>query len=339
LNKAQQDSLLPHVEKGTLFLLGATTENPSFEVIRPLLSRVQVLVLEPLAEEDLGLIIERSLHDGERGLGSFPARLTEEALAYLIAASGGDARVVLNGLEVAVMTTPPNEANLRLIDLDTVAEALQRQAVHYDKAGEEHFNLISALHKSLRGSDPDAGLYWLTRMLEAGEDPLYIARRLVRFAAEDVGLADPFALTQAISGQQAYHFLGSPEGDLALAQVVVYLALVPKSNSVYRAFGKVREVAGKSGSAPVPMHLRNAPTALMEKLGYGKGYQYPHDDSSGWVPETYLPETIQGTVFYEPTGRGWEGKFRETLALRREQTERLVQSRKSSPRHQDTKKP
>ncbi len=318
LNKAQQDTLLPHVERGTLLLLGATTENPSFEVIRPLLSRAQVLVLEPLTERDLTVIIDRALGDPERGLGRYPARLSAEARAYLLAAAGGDARVVLNALEVAVMTTPPGDDGTRLVGLDAMEEALQRRAVHYDKAGEEHFNLISALHKSLRGSDPDAGLYWLARMLEGGEDPLYVARRLVRFACEDVGLADPHALVQTLSAQQAYHFLGSPEGDLALAQAVVYLALAPKSNAVYTAFGEARTLARATGFEGVPLHIRNAPTALLKDLGYGQNYRYPHEDPSGWIPETYLPERIIGTVFYQPTPRGWEGRFKELLERRRQ---------------------
>jgi putative ATPase len=318
LNKAQQDTLLPHVERGTLLLLGATTENPSFEVIRPLLSRAQVLVLQPLSDPELRLIVERAMTDRERGLGRYPGRLNDDARSHLLAAAGGDARVVLNALEVAVMTTPPGADGARVVDLDAVEQALQRRAVHYDKAGEEHFNLISALHKSLRGSDPDAGLYWLARMLEAGEDPLYLVRRLVRFAGEDVGLADPNAVVQALSAQQAYHFLGSPEGDLALAQAVVYLALAPKSNAIYTAFGEVRALARITGAEAVPAHIRNAPTALLKGLGYGKDYRYPHDDPSGWIPETYLPERIVGSTFYQPTPRGWEGRFKELLERRRQ---------------------
>jgi len=329
LNKAQQDTLLPHVEKGTLLFLGATTENPSFEVIRPLLSRAQVLVLEPLKDEELRLIIQRALKDAGSGLGKYPARLTGEAQEYLLAASGGDARSVLNALELAVLTTPPSaaeeEGSERVIDLDSMHEALQRRAVHYDKGGEEHFNLISALHKSVRGSDPDAALYWLARMLEGGEDPLYIARRIVRMASEDIGLADPFALVQAIGALQSHELLGSPEGDLALAQAVVYLALAPKSNTIYTAFKQARELAAKTGTAPVPLHLRNAPTGLLKKLGYGRDYRYPHDDPSGWVPATYLPGSIAGTAFYHPTARGWEGKWRQVLARRRQQVEAEAQ--------------
>jgi putative ATPase len=318
LNKAQQDTLLPHVERGSLLLLGATTENPSFEVIRPLLSRTQVVVLEPLRVEDLRSIVGRALADGEKGLGKFPARLTEEAEEYLFAASGGDARIVLNALELAVLTTPSGPDGMRLVDRKTMEEALQRKAVHYDKAGEEHFNLISALHKSIRGSDPDAGLYWLARMLDAGEDPLYVARRLVRMALEDVGLADPQAVVQAIAALQSYQFLGSPEGDLALAQTVVYLALTPKSNAIYTAFGKALDFAKKTGSAPVPLHIRNAPTPLLKELGYGRDYRYPHDAPDAWVPEHYFPETLKTMDFYEPTGRGWEGEQRQMLLQRRQ---------------------
>lgn len=325
LNKAQQDTLLPHVENGTLLLLGATTENPSFEIIRPLLSRAQVLVLEPLTEEDLRTLIARALTDREKGLGSYPAKLSQEAEDYLLAASGGDARIVLNALETAVLTTPPTgEGSLRVIDLQTMQESLQRKSVHYDKGGEEHFNLISALHKSVRGSDPDASLYWLARMLSAGEDPLYIARRLVRMASEDIGLAEPDALVEAMAGMQAYQLLGSPEGELALAQVTVYLALAPKSNSLYTAFKKAKEYSEKTGTYPVPIHLRNAPTALLKELGYGQKYRYPHDDPSGWVEEVYLPGPLKEAVFYQPTPRGWEGKWRQLLARRRQMVQKGV---------------
>lgn len=324
LNKAQQDTLLPHVENGTILLLGATTENPSFEVIRPLLSRAQVAVLEPLSESDLRQIIENALTDAERGLGRFPTRLTEDASAYLLAASGGDARIILNALEIAVLTTPPDKDGLRTVDLEAAKEALLRKSVHYDKAGEEHFNLISALHKSVRGSDPDAALYWLARMLNAGEDPLYLARRIVRMASEDIGLADPFALFQAINSYQAFHFLGSPEGELALAQAVVYLCLAPKSNSVYTAFGRAKEAAKNTGAARVPLHLRNAPTGLLKKLGYGKDYQYAHDFEGGWVAESYMPEELTGIRFYEPQPEGWEGRRRDQLAERRARVDEML---------------
>ena len=326
LNKAQQDTLLPHVENGTLLLLGATTENPSFEVIRPLLSRAQVLVLEPLSGAEMKRIVERALRDDERGLGKYPAQMSADAEEYLFAASGGDARIVLNALQVAVLTTPPGESGVRTVGLEEIREALQRRAVHYDKGGEEHYNLISALHKSIRGSDPDAGLYWLARMLDAGEDPLYIARRLVRFASEDVGLADPMALVETIGTLRSYEFLGSPEGELALAQAVVYLALAPKSNAIYTAFGRARSLAAKTGAESVPMHIRNAPTSLMKSLGYSKGYRYPHDDPSGWIVEDYLPAKLTGTIFYHPTARGWEGKWKQLLDWRRRQVERERQS-------------
>ncbi len=318
LNKAQQDTLLPHVERGSILLMGATTENPSFEVIRPLLSRAQVLVLEPLGTDELRIIIARALADEERGLGKYPARLEKEAEEYVFAASGGDARIVLNALDIAVSTTPPGSDGIRIVDYGAMQEALQRKAVHYDKGGEEHFNLISALHKSIRGGDPDAGLYWLARMLNAGEDPIYIARRLTRMAVEDIGLADPMAVVEAVATLQSYQLMGSPEGDLALAQTVVYLALAPKSNALYTAFGKALALAKETGTAPVPMHIRNAPSPLMKQLGYGKNYRYPHDTPDAWVPERYLPESLDGTVFYDPTSRGWEGKRREMLLERRQ---------------------
>lgn len=327
LNKAQQDTLLPHVENGTVLLLGATTENPSFEIIRPLLSRAQVAVLEPLAESDLREIVRRALSDQERGLGNFPARLSADAEDYLLAASGGDARIILNALEMAVLTTPPAADGIRPIDVNIAKEALLRKSVHYDKAGEEHYNLISALHKSVRGSDPDAALYWLARMLEAGEDPLFLARRIIRIASEDIGLADPFALVQAIDALQAYHFLGSPEGELALAQAVVYLCLAPKSNAIYTAFGKARDAAGNSGHARVPLHIRNAPTGLMKKLGYGGRYQYPHDFEEGWVPERYMPEELVGDRFYHPGTLGWEAKWKAQLHERRTKVDQLPRKR------------
>ncbi len=327
LNKAQQDTLLPHVEHGAVFLLGATTENPSFEVIRPLLSRAQVLVLEPLGEEALKVLVRRALADKERGLGDFPAQLTEEAESYLSAASGGDARICLNAVEAAVLTTPPGADGIRTVGLAEMHEALQRLPVHYDKGGEEHYNLISALHKSVRGSDPDASLYWLARMLEGGEDPLYLARRIIRMAVEDIGLADPYAMTIAVTAAETYERLGSPEGELALAEAVVYLSLSAKSNSVYTAFGKAREMAKRTGSHPSPLHIRNAPTALLKTLGYGREYRYPHDDPSGWVPEIYLPDALAGSVFYDPTVRGWEGKWRETVLYRRRQSEAARKAR------------
>lgn len=325
LNKAQQDVLLPYIESGTIRLIGATTENPSFELIHPLLSRVHVLILEPIAQEDLNTILCRALSDRERGLGEYPAELTEDATYLLIQWAGGDARRLLNTLEAVVMTTPPDiETGVRCIDVQAVRDAMQRPAVRYDKSGDQHYDLISAFHKSLRGSDPDAALYWLSRMLEAGEDPLYIGRRLVQAACEDVSLADPFALVEAMSAVQAYQFMGSPEGDLALAQAAVYIALAPKSNSVYMAFKKARALASRTGSVSVPLHLRNAPTAFMEKLGFSRGYMYPHDFPGGWVPENYMPEGHEGTIFYEPKDIGWEGKWRKILADRRDKVRELI---------------
>ena len=312
-NKAQQDLLLPHVESGTITFIGATTENPSFEVISPLLSRAPVVVLEPLSEDDLEVILKSALGDKERGVGRLNADIDEDALVYLVRAARGDARLALNGLEVAVMTTAPNPSGRRYLNLQTVVDAVQKKAFIYDKDGEEHYNLISALHKSLRGSDPDAALYWLARMLEAGEDPLYIARRMVRFASEDVGLADPRALMLTVAAQQAFHFLGRPEGDLALAEAAVYLATAPKSNALYEAYGKAKQEAEDKGNLPVPLPLRNAPTGLMRQLGYGRGYLYPHDYSEAHVPMSYLPEDLQDLRFYKPTNRGFEATVGERL--------------------------
>jgi putative ATPase len=332
-NKAQQDLLLPHVESGTIIFIGATTENPSFEVIAPLLSRAPVVVLEPLSEDDLKVILKSALEDKERGLGGLNAEVDEDGLAYLIRAARGDARLALNGLEVATLTTPPNSSGRRRINLQTVVDAVQKKGLIYDKDGEEHYNLISALHKSLRGSDPDAALYWLARMLEAGEDPLYIARRMVRFASEDVGLADPRALMVTVAAQQAFHFLGRPEGDLALAEAAVYLATAPKSNALYKAYGKAKQEAEDKGNLPVPLPLRNAPTELMRQLGYGRGHHYPHDYSEAHVPIRYLPEDLQDLQFYEPTNRGFEATVGERLNYWRQRVkaaEREAQSVRAS---------
>lgn len=335
LNKAQQDTLLPHVENGTVLLLGATTENPSFEIIRPLLSRAQVAVLESLDESDLGKIIERALSDDENGLGKYMGRLAPDARDYLIAASGGDARIILNALEIAVLTTSPDTDGIRHVDVSTAKEALLRKSVHYDKAGEEHYNLISALHKSVRGSDPEAALYWLARMLEAGEDPLFLARRIIRMAVEDIGLADPFALSHCVAAFRAYHFLGSPEGELALAQAVVYLCIAPKSNRVYTAFGKARQLARNSGHLSVPLHLRNAPTGLMKKLGYGRQYQYPHDFPGGWLPEVYMPDELAEDHFYAPGALGWEGKWQDQVYKRRAKVKDLLNDRNRTRNEND----
>ncbi len=320
-NKSQQDGFLPHVENGLLTLIGATTENPSFQVIAPLLSRCRVLVLEPLSSEDLKKIIERALNDKENGLGLNELHLHEDALEQLLEAADGDARKGLNILELAAALTlerPPQNGSSLIISTADVEEAAQRRTLRYDKSGEEHYNLISALHKSLRDSDPDGSLYWFYRMIVSGEDPLYVARRLIRFASEDIGIADPNALVQAVAGRNTYHMLGSPEGELALAQVVVYLATAPKSNSVYKASKIVQNLIQKTGSLPVPMHIRNAPTALMKDLGYGKGYQYAHDAKEAIVDQDHLPEEIAGHFFYYPSARGYEAVVKDRLEKWRE---------------------
>ncbi|MGH7372686.1 MAG: replication-associated recombination protein A [Candidatus Rokuibacteriota bacterium] len=307
-NKAQQDAFLPYVEKGTIVLIGATTENPSFEVNGALLSRCRVYVLRPLAEADLVAILERALHDGLHGLGTLGASVEPEALALIARLSDGDARTALNVLELA-MTGP----GVRLTEA-VVREAAQKKALLYDKSGEQHYNLISALHKSLRDSDPDGALYWLGRMLEAGEDPLYVARRLVRFASEDVGNADPAALRLTLDAKDAYHFLGTPEGELALAQATCYLALAPKSNAVYAAWNAVRDDIQEKPAEPVPLHLRNAPTGLMANLGYGRDYRYAHDAPDAQVSQEHLPDALRGRVYYRPTDRGAEKEIAERLA-------------------------
>ncbi len=305
-NKAQQDAILPYVEDGTVTLIGATTENPSFEVISPLLSRSQVFVLKPLAPPEIATIINRAISDNERGLGAFKVALEERALDYLVSMSNSDARTALNALEVAAMTTPPDENGRRFVTLPMVEDAVQHRAILYDKNGEQHYDIISALHKTLRGSDPDAALYWLARMLEAGEDPLYIVRRLVRFASEDVGMADPQALVVSMAAQQAVHFIGMPEGNLALAEAVVYLATAPKSNSLYTAYSAVKKEVTAGRNEPVPLHLRNAPTKLMKDLDYGKGYKYAHQFEGHFVRQENLPESLKGRQFYEPGEQGFE---------------------------------
>jgi putative ATPase len=305
-NKAQQDAFLPHVERGTIVLTGATTENPSFEVNSALLSRCKVLTLRGLTAEEIGRILARALQDEERGLGNLKAKVTPEALKHLSEMAHGDARVALNALEAAVLTTAPAADGHRFISLAIAEEAMQRKALLYDKEGEEHYNVISAFHKSMRGSDPDAALYWLARMIEAGEDPLYIARRMVRFASEDIGLADPQALNIALLSMQAFHFLGLPEGELALAEAAVYLATAPKSNAIYLAYEKARRVVKEKGALPVPLHIRNAPTKLMGELGYGKGYKYAHDYPEGIAEQEYFPKEIGVRPYYHPTDRGLE---------------------------------
>ena len=305
-NKAQQDAILPYVEDGTITLIGATTENPSFEVTSPLLSRAQVLTLKPLNENELRLIIMRALRDRLKGLGTLNVELDSDALSHLIRMSKGDARVALNALEMAALTTPPDAQGKRLISLATIEDAIQRRALRYDRAGDQHYDIISALHKSMRGSDPDASLYWLARMLEAGEDPLYIARRLVRFASEDVGMADPQALVIAMAAQQAVNFIGMPEGNLALAEATVYLATAPKSNSLYEAYSQIQGEIKRGAADSVPLHLRNPVTPLIKEMGYGKGYKYAHDYPEHFVEQQNLPDSLQGKRFYSPSDQGYE---------------------------------
>ncbi len=301
-NKAQQDSILPHVEDGTVILIGATTENPSFEVNAPLLSRSRVITLRALADDDIVTIARRALVDRERGLGVEGLQMDDDALGLLANMANGDARFALNTLELA--STGVGED--RRITESLVQEAAQRRPATYDKGGDDHYDAISALHKTLRGSDANAAIYWLARMLERGDDPLYVARRLVRFASEDVGLADPQALELAMAAQQAVHFIGMPEGALALAELTVYLALAPKSNAVYRAYSEARADVEKTRNDPVPIHLRNAPTRFMKDAGFGKGYKYAHDFEDGIVGQQNLPDNINGRQYYVPTDRGFE---------------------------------
>jgi len=312
-NKTQQDAVLPFVEDGTVILIGATTENPSFEVTSPLLSRTRVLPLKPLNEAEIQTLILRALKDRFMGIGDLNVRLESDAMNHLIAMSNHDARVALNTLETAALSTPPDMDGARPIALSIIEDVLQRRAVLYDKAGEQHYDLISALHKSMRGSDPDASLYWLAMMLEAGEDPLYIARRLVRFASEDVGMADPQALVVAMAAQQAVHFIGMPEGNLALAEAAVYLATAPKSNSLYEAYSRVQEEIKHGASESVPLHLRNPVTPLMKDMGYGEGYKYAHDYPDHFVEQQNLPDAIKDKKFYTPGTRGYEKEVDDRL--------------------------
>ncbi len=314
-NKAQQDAFLPHVEKGNIRLIGATTENPSFEIISALLSRSRVYVLKPLTEEQVVVLLKRALADDERGLGTMKLRAPDAVLAKIAAYSSGDARSAYNVLEVGAtlaLGRAGAEAGAEITD-DIVQDALQKRVLLYDKAGEEHYNLISALHKSVRNSDPDASLYWLGRMLEAGEDPLYIARRVVRMAVEDIGLADPNALSLCMAARDAVDFIGMPEGNLALAQAVVYLALAPKSNALYTAYGEVQQDVEATAAEPVPLHLRNAPTGLMKGLGYGQGYQYAHDLEGKIADMQCLPDNLRDRTYYHPTSEGVERRIRERL--------------------------
>ena len=329
-NKAQQDAFLPHVESGLITLIGATTENPSFEVISPLLSRTRVMVLKPYSDDDLSKILRRAIDDKEKGLGELSLEVHPEALQHIVWSANGDARTALNNLEATASLAQEKEVAERKITPSLVEAALAKKPLRYDKDGEEHYNLISAFHKSLRGSDPDAALYWLGRMLVAAEDPLYIARRMVRFASEDVGNADPRALTVAVSAMQAFQFVGLPEGDLALAQTAIYLATAPKSNALYSGYGQVKQAIAETGTLPVPLHIRNAPTRLMKELGYGKDYSYAHDFADAYVPQEYLPDELQGQVYYEPTNRGYEEIVKERLAKWRELKQSLLEEKEDA---------
>lgn len=323
-NKAQQDTFLPHVENGTIILIGATTENPSFELIPPLLSRCQILVLDPLSPEAIGVIIDRALQEPGRGLESMGLHIAPEAREFLIQQSQGDARIALNALEAAAALLH-HKGKGKEIQLTDVQEGLQKKALPYDKSGEEHYNIVSAFIKSLRGSDPDAALYWLMRMLEAGEDPLFIARRMIIFAAEDVGNADPQALQVAVAAKDAFHFVGLPEGKIPLAQAATYLATAPKSNASYKAMLAASEDVRNKGALPVPLHLRNAPTPLMEKMGYGKGYRYAHNYPDHIVDQDHFPEALNGKKYYVPSESGYEKTIRERMRAWEETKRRISQ--------------
>ncbi len=305
-NKAQQDTILPFVEDGTVILIGATTENPSFEVTSPLLSRSRVVPLKPLSEEEIQVLLLRALKDKLNGIGDLNVEISSEALSHLISMSNHDARIALNTLETAALSASPGPGGRRKVTLEIIEDALQRRAVIYDRAGEQHYDLISALHKSMRDSDADATVYWLAVMLEAGEDPLYIARRIIRFASEDIGMADPQALVVAMAAQQAVHFIGMPEGNLALTQAAVYCATAPKSNSLYAAYNRAREEIKGGSSESVPMGIRNAVTPLMKDMGYGEGYKYAHDYPDHVVEQQHLPDSLKGKKFYTPGELGYE---------------------------------
>ena len=311
-NKAQQDAFLPYVEAGDIVLIGATTENPSFEVIGPLLSRAKVYVLKALTTEQLEGLLQRALAEPERGLFELNPNVTEDLLHQVATYANGDARMAYNTLEAAVLGSPPRDGR-RIVTREALENVMQRRLLLYDKAGEEHFNLISALHKSVRNSDPDAALYWLGRMLEAGEDPLYVARRLVRMASEDIGLADPQALTVTMSAMQAVDFIGMPEGALALAEAAVYLALAPKSNALYAGYGKVQEDVARTLAEPVPLHLRNPVTPLMKDVGYGHGYRYAHDFDDKTTDMQCLPDALRNRRYFLPTDEGFEKKLKQRL--------------------------
>ncbi len=324
-NKAQQDAFLPHVEKGNIRLIGATTENPSFEIISALLSRSRVYVLKPLTEDQIVILLKRALADKDRGLGTLGLTASADVLARIAAYSSGDGRSAYNALEVAasLAKSAANQAEVSgVITEEIVREALQKRVLLYDKAGDEHYNLISALHKSVRNSDPDASLYWLARMLEAGEDPQYIARRVVRMAVEDIGLAEPNALALCMAARDAVHFIGMPEGNLALAQAIVYLAIAPKSNALYTAYGAVQQDVEQTAAEPVPLHLRNAPTGLMKNIGYGKGYEYAHDLENKVADMQCLPDNLRDRRYYQPTNEGIEKRIRERMEEIRKRREK-----------------
>jgi putative ATPase len=313
-NKAQQDAFLPFVEKGTIILIGATTENPSFEVNSALLSRTKTFVLYKLSPEDIKILLNRALSDSERGLGKYNIKIDESTIDFIARFSDGDSRIAYNILELAVNAySGENRQKTLKINISMIENIIQKKALLYDKSGEEHYNLISALHKSLRDSDPDAAVYWTVRMLEGGEDPLYIIRRMVRFASEDVGLADPRALQVAISARESFDFIGPPEGYLAVLEAVIYLALAPKSNSLYLTYKKVKSDVEEFGSLPVPYHIRNAPTRLMKEIGYSKGYKYAHNYREAVVKQTHLPDSLLERKYYQPSGRGFEKELAERL--------------------------
>src|SRR5213080_719509 len=330
-NKAQQDAFLPWVENGIVTLIGATTENPSFELTGALLSRCRVFVLEPLTPEHISQLVRRALEDKDRGLGTLRLAIEDDALALLAREADGDARRALQALEAAaefiVGKAPPTAGPPHRLTAALISDALQKRFAKYDKGGEEHYNLISALHKAVRGPDIEGSMYWLARMLAGGEAPLYIARRLVRIATEDVGLADPRALALALAAKDAYHFLGSPEGELALAQATVYLATAPKSNRVYAAYDRAMQAADQHPAEAVPLHVRNAPTKLMEELGYGAGYKYAHAYEHAYVPQDYLPEALRGQTWYEPSEFGYEKTIAERMAFWRQVKERIERER------------
>ncbi|MCL4376851.1 MAG: replication-associated recombination protein A [Actinobacteria bacterium] len=306
-NKAQQDAFLPFVENGTIILIGATTENPSFEVISALLSRCKVFILNKLTSGEIKILLKRALTDKEKGYGKYNIDINDETLDFISRFCDGDSRIAYNTLEMAVNSFHIDNFKTPVkIDIILIENIIQKTALIYDKNGEEHFNLISALHKSLRGSDPDASVYWTMRMIEGGEDPLYILRRMVRFASEDVGLADPNALTVTVSAKESFEFIGPPEGYLAILEAVIYLALAPKSNSLYLTYQNVEEDIKKYQSLPVPYHIRNAPTRLMKEIGYSKGYKYPHNFDNAVVNQSYLPEELKNKKYYTPIGRGFE---------------------------------